>query len=398
MTNSGNENIQVAALEWAEVEQNWWTAQPGVMINGCGYEVRFTDGGHTRIRRGSEDWNYYDGTPDEAKAFWQEDFSQRILSTLIKTPSPTATQAIRMDGDLAAVLEEMRQVAIADNGRGEDDWDGWPVEKRDEVDHWQARIRNALSDSTDRTLDERMKAAGMYTVAEMMDVTPLSRWTVQAGMTDLDFFGEWLDRKTSEYIRMKAAYDLGDKDESDELYEWVLAHSGAFSSIRENYRAARSSQSYTNNIPPAAWRWESAYGGEELIGQWQVSTIKPSRPADATDFVCDALYLSYDKGVKHLVDAVTKVLQVYATMEDGNGDPCPDIAALSTALADFQTAKVISADPHKCVPDDVFAVTDCGNHITLHFSEIKSARGFRDTFSSSIVSEPKEYVTPKVPE
>lgn len=89
-----------------------------------------------------------------------------------------------------------------------------------------------------QTLDERMKAAGMFTVDEMMGVTPLTRWKVQVGMTDLDAFGEWLDRKASEYLRMKAAYDLGDKDEKDDLYEWVLAHAGAFSSIRENFRAA----------------------------------------------------------------------------------------------------------------------------------------------------------------
>ncbi|SFG87742.1 hypothetical protein [Ensifer sp. OV372] len=89
------------------------------------------------------------------------------------------------------------------------------------------------------TLDARMKAAGMYTVAEMMGITPLTHWNVHSGMNNLDFFGEWLDRKVSEYLRMKAGYELGDKDKGDELYEWVLAHAGAFSTIRENFRAAR---------------------------------------------------------------------------------------------------------------------------------------------------------------
>jgi hypothetical protein len=88
-------------------------------------------------------------------------------------------------------------------------------------------------------LDARMKAAGMYTVAEMMGVTPLTRWNVHAGMNSLEAFAEWLDRKVSEYLRMKGAYDLGDKDEADELYEWVLAHSAVFSTIRENFRAAQ---------------------------------------------------------------------------------------------------------------------------------------------------------------
>ena len=105
------------------------------------------------------------------------------------------------------------------------------------------------------TLDERMKAAGMFTVAEMMGVTPMTRWEVHAGMTDLDAFGKWLDMKVSEYLRMRAAYDLGDKDESDELYEWVVAHSAAFSSIRTNFRAA-SERSTTQTEAVAAARAE----------------------------------------------------------------------------------------------------------------------------------------------
>ena len=38
------------------------------------------------------------------------------------------------------------------------------------------------------------------------------------------------------------------------------------------------------------------------------------------------------------------------------------------------------------IPKDVFAVTDGGNLITLHFSEIRSAREFRNTFPTSIIS------------
>jgi hypothetical protein len=37
------------------------------------------------------------------------------------------------------------------------------------------------------------------------------------------------------------------------------------------------------------------------------------------------------------------------------------------------------------IPKDVFAVTDSGNSITLHFSEIKSARSFRDSFPAKTV-------------
>lgn len=37
--------------------------------------------------------------------------------------------------------------------------------------------------------------------------------------------------------------------------------------------------------------------------------------------------------------------------------------------------------------EDVFSVQDGGNAITLHFSEIKSARAFRDSFPAAIVSD-----------
>lgn len=98
-----------------------------------------------------------------------------------------------------------------------------------------AKIKTAAEGATPG-LDERMKAAGMYTIAEMMGVTPLTKWTSNPAINTIDAFSEWLDRKTSEYLRMKAGYDLGDKTEDDELYEWVLAHSGVFSTIRDQFR------------------------------------------------------------------------------------------------------------------------------------------------------------------
>lgn len=92
----------------------------------------------------------------------------------------------------------------------------------------------------DASLNARLKAKGMFTVDEMMGETPLSRWEIHSGMDSLEFFSEWLDRKTEEYLRMRLAYELGDKDKSDELYEWVLAHSAVFQSIRTNFKAAMS--------------------------------------------------------------------------------------------------------------------------------------------------------------
>ncbi|WP_421416485.1 hypothetical protein [Agrobacterium tumefaciens] len=103
---------------------------------------------------------------------------------------------------------------------------------------YEARIRSALSAQVQdvAALDERMKAAGMYTIAEMMGITPLTKWTSNPAINTIEHFSEWLDRKTAEYLRMKAAYELGDKSQDDELYEWVLAHAGVFSTIRDQLR------------------------------------------------------------------------------------------------------------------------------------------------------------------
>lgn len=88
-------------------------------------------------------------------------------------------------------------------------------------------------------LDERLKAAGMFTVAEMMGETPMTRWERHTGVKDMESFGQWLDMKVAEYTRMKAAYALGDKPQDDDLYEWVCAHAAAFSTIRTNFVAAQ---------------------------------------------------------------------------------------------------------------------------------------------------------------
>lgn len=73
--------VSVKALQWELDDENWWCAQPSVMIAG-GYEVRITDSGKVRARRGSGDWFDFDGTADEAKAHWQSDFETRVKSCL----------------------------------------------------------------------------------------------------------------------------------------------------------------------------------------------------------------------------------------------------------------------------------------------------------------------------
>lgn len=103
-------------------------------------------------------------------------------------------------------------------------------------------------------LDRRLKAAGMYTVGEIMAGTPVDKWRVHSGMDNLQFFGEWLERKAREYKVMTAGYDIGDKDKSDDLYEWSLAHSGAFHDVLVNFRAAIRALSPAEPAQGGQWR------------------------------------------------------------------------------------------------------------------------------------------------
>jgi len=57
-------------------------------------------------------------------------------------------------------------------------------------------------------------------------------------MTNMKFFGEWLDSKRTEYLKMRVQYVLGDKSKDDGLWEWIFAHGATFSEVFDNFRAA----------------------------------------------------------------------------------------------------------------------------------------------------------------
>lgn len=91
------------------------------------------------------------------------------------------------------------------------------------------------------TLAERMKAAGMMTVDELIAGAPLDAFTRHAGVNSLEAFGQWLEMRRREYVTMQAKRTL-DKREDDDLYEWVLAHAGVFGEVHINFKAAMAGQ------------------------------------------------------------------------------------------------------------------------------------------------------------
>jgi len=174
---------------------------------------------------------------------------------------------------------------------------------------YEARVRSAIDPAPspraqaleESDLNARLKAKGMYSIEEMMGTLPVDKWRIQSGMTDIKFFGEWLERKTREYLTMKAAYEAGDKDESDELYEWVLAHYGAFHDILVNFRAALSSQPVAVRLP--THRHKKRGTDYSLIGIGRMQTDSWHEPMEDTatgsvsvDLHSVAIYRSVDDG------------------------------------------------------------------------------------------------------
>lgn len=103
----------------------------------------------------------------------------------------------------------------------------------------QSKARPAPGEG-EQDLSARLQANGMFTIEQMLQ--PLSRFQIHASMKDLDAFDGWLEAKCREYTSMQARYDLGDRDKEDDLYEWIVAHCGAYHDALVNFRAARKDQ------------------------------------------------------------------------------------------------------------------------------------------------------------
>jgi hypothetical protein len=87
------------------------------------------------------------------------------------------------------------------------------------------------------TLDERMKKAGMLSIEQMLERSPLGAFSAHAGVTDLEKFEEWIQMRRKEFLSMQARMTL-DKQEDDEMFEWVLAHCAVLGEVIANFRQA----------------------------------------------------------------------------------------------------------------------------------------------------------------
>ncbi|ELQ8317482.1 hypothetical protein R2571_006381 [Pseudomonas aeruginosa] len=110
-----------------------------------------------------------------------------------------------------------------------------------DLEQLQASLTSAIALATaldgNARLDERLEAAGMLTVAHILAGAPLDAFIRHAGVHDFASFGQWLEMRRAESVRLQARFALEKRDD-DELYEWVIAHAAAFSEVAINFRAA----------------------------------------------------------------------------------------------------------------------------------------------------------------
>jgi hypothetical protein len=97
---------------------------------------------------------------------------------------------------------------------------------------------DAMTPQEAGSLDERMKAAGMMPLSELLKSNgAMEKWERHAGLKSFTDFVDWVHRKQREYMTMRMQYELGDKDKSDDLFEWVFAHAAVFNTVATQLRA-----------------------------------------------------------------------------------------------------------------------------------------------------------------
>ena len=89
-------------------------------------------------------------------------------------------------------------------------------------------------------LDTKLRAAGMLTVAEMLNGGPLDGFIKHASVVDAPSLLRWVEMRRAEFLRQIALYEIGERDTGDELYEWILAHCSAFTELHINMKAGLS--------------------------------------------------------------------------------------------------------------------------------------------------------------
>ncbi|TPM37017.1 hypothetical protein [Mesorhizobium sp. B2-3-2] len=168
-----------------------------------------------------------------------------------KTPDEKLIRAGKLMANILFNLDQRGGLGIDEHRcikSTREEWD-------DAIAAWNRRaLRDGeATEGVEASLDERMEAAGMIPLSKLLaGDTPLARWEVHTSVRDLASFEQWLQMRHREIKSLRVKYELGDKDETDDLYEWVLAHDGAFSEVAANFRQAKDGWPMTPYEKPAS--------------------------------------------------------------------------------------------------------------------------------------------------
>ena len=104
----------------------------------------------------------------------------------------------------------------------------------------QAHLNNFISANAINTdeidLEKEMKQAGMIPLKDIIEGNvPIQKYITHTGVTELQSFANWLERKREQYLRMRIKQEL---NKNDDLYDFVLGKASAYEEIYQNFRKA----------------------------------------------------------------------------------------------------------------------------------------------------------------
>ncbi|MBD77534.1 MAG: hypothetical protein CL840_01170 [Crocinitomicaceae bacterium] len=98
-----------------------------------------------------------------------------------------------------------------------------------------------VSDEEVAHADELLVAQGMIPLSSLLKESPIEKFMSHVGVDSMVYFERWLEMRFKETMKCKAmlyARTEG-KPETDEMYEWYLAHAASYQEVMINFRNAR---------------------------------------------------------------------------------------------------------------------------------------------------------------
>jgi len=104
----------------------------------------------------------------------------------------------------------------------------------------QAHLDNFISKYLDQSdeidIEKEIKNAGMVPLEDILQGNvPIQKYITHVGVTELESFAEWLEKKREQFLRMRVKQEF---NKNDELYDFVLGKNSAYEEIYQNFRKA----------------------------------------------------------------------------------------------------------------------------------------------------------------